>query len=386
MLASIQISILNALQASDRVGRNPNDNREKLVIMNQLQVDVSQILRLLKSTMLRQAIVVMRKAQSDDERRLAYERFKYSIEAYSSESEKHSKGSKDVQEILLIDIPRLSEFHSKITSYKENEYVFSQSIQTALVKIQSRLMFAEGYLPLLVKLLTNPYLQVAGDENTLLNSTRPVDWLSLTLRYENDTEAKLSKTGRVMECVETIHHACLQLAQSTDTRLEIDFVDSLKNTLRFVGPVDNIVALHGLLSAFKDVYSPSNLAKTSIEKQLNDLPVFRMLKRMQHFGSLCPRILDETEVTLKAALLNANKLGVEIISEPERMKVRVDPALEIATIVQPKCPVGTLRISNHDEEKCLPSVSADDGLTGIPKGLSTHLMHSIGRVNNSAKL
>ena len=86
------------------------------------------------------------------------------------------------------------------------------------------------------------------------------------------------------------------------------------------------------------------------------------------------------------ALVKASQLGIDPITEPENMKVRVAPSFETAKIDVCECPLGSLELSARDEENSLPSISVDVESPITHKRLSSHVMRNIGNVSNAAKL
>lgn len=339
--------------------------------LEDLNVCLADIQSMLFRSQLREALNRYRKAECQRGRKTSFLRLGDAIDTFVSMASKLDRLSIDILTVFKLDILKSNEYWQEVLASGSEPIVKGSLSHKRIVQLQSRLMFVEGNVPLLLNLISENNLQSLPKNDSKLALCKGLEKNVVVVVFENKTTSgkKHRRLGEAMGCLESLYLTISQLTRQQNCELTIELVDKHYDELRLIGKYEIINIVNGMLAALAGIRLLENLSSIPVKSQFDSLPVFDLLKRTREFGSFPLKYLDNIEDELKSALHHALVLGIQPHSEFDLCTADEERRLHGSYEGKFTAPLGGMELTANDDGSTLPNIEFSENVNIIP-----HLM------------
>lgn len=233
--------------------------------------------------------------------------------------------------------------------------------QAEIVRLASRVMFANSHLPGMIKLLESVKSDPAENKSAIELDVGE-GGLLIRLTDAGERASDPDRVARAIDGVDMLYSACASIARKPAMDLRLDGVASRQNRdrdLRFTGERDSISAVYAVIDSI-----PGALANIDHDQDIDldvvvqSLPIFEDLNTLASLGTFSKKDLKDISETMHQGALLTLESGV----------ILLDHAASGTTAQSPSAPsdIQAQKIAIGSDSLTGSSVNADAHATDVP--------------------
>ncbi len=284
---------------------------------DELRMAVTKIVEVLDKSDIR-AVVDQYRSSSGDQRTAAAARLGHAGAVIMERIEAMSPAEKQVVKCLHLETLGAADYWQDLLSNVSEP----KQHQAKMVRLASRVMFANSHLPGMISLMTGVEAPVAAqqannDINDLPELENGEGRLCIRLTDAGERASDPDRVARSIDGVDMLYSACASIARKPAIDLRLDRVSARKNRdrdLQFTGERDSVAAVYAVVDSI-----PAALADIDPEQDIDldavvqSLPIFDDLNTLASLGTFSKKDLKDISDTMHQGALLTLESGVILI-------------------------------------------------------------------------